>query len=924
MNDTDRPDDTHIAARNSDSLARLREMFAAVIDLDVAQRDAWLSANVPDTDEREAIERLLAADDVDDGFMETPASDHVARMAADSIASDDGLVGQRIGAFRLTRLLGKGGMAAVFLGERESGDFIQHVAVKLLRRGLFSEMEQRLFRRERQLLAALNHPNIAHLIDGGITDAGIPYLVIEFVDGETITRYAQTRELSLRARLELFLIVCRAVEAAHRSLIVHRDIKPSNIMVASDGTVKLLDFGIAKLVEDETENATFGVFTPDYAAPEQLSGDAVTTATDVHALGVLLHELLLGERPTSSPPRRPSLTASNDTQRRLLRGDLDTILIKALDPEPELRYASASSLADDIGRYLSGLPVEAHAPSGWYRTRKFVQRHRGGVLITALFVLGILVALALAMWQANVARQEAARANAMRDFMFSTFAESEPNTPREKEATVGDVVERAIAKARSDETMNPTVRAELLTQLGATLRAQGRVEAARDQLQWNFDTASRQFGFGAKITLLAAHQLILTLLEHGDLDRARELCDRLLEQVHADNAPMRAAFLSDSANIAIEQTQRARALTDVTEAVRISRTLDDPGLLESTLENLGNVQLSTNDFKSAIATYEELLERYRKRDGESHIEVAEMEVELGRAYRRAGDTTQAEAHIRKGIAIDDAILPKDDWRRASHLNALVGTLQQQRDFKGALDAAIEGVRIRRLALGDSHPDLASDMNSVGWMYASLEDYKSGVPALRKAVDIATTAYGAENSRTAKFRENYGYALARAGDEAGGEAELRHAITSLDAAADPDNHEQALARDKLARLKLETHHPTEALAALDDLQEHVKNDAAYARYWPGRVAITRGDTLLALGRPKDAQDALRVAGDELTAAKRDDSLLSAEVLLLQAQAAQQLGDHEAAATLTAQGRERLAKVRNPPSRLRGLAEKIPEH
>ena len=236
--------DTDLPPSFSDSYARLREWFSTLVELDETERAAWIAIHVTDLDERAALERLLAADQFE-GYFETPAEERAARQNAEEPLRPEGLIGKHIGVFRLMRLLGKGGMAAVFLGAREGADFEQRVAVKLLRRGLYSDLEQRLFRRERQLLASLEHPNVARLIDGGVTEAGIPYLVVEYVDGQPITSHAEAKRLALRDRLMLFLVVCRAVEAAHRALIVHRDIKPSNILVTADGTVKLLDVGIA-------------------------------------------------------------------------------------------------------------------------------------------------------------------------------------------------------------------------------------------------------------------------------------------------------------------------------------------------------------------------------------------------------------------------------------------------------------------------------------------------------------------------------------------------------------------------------------------------------------------------------------------------------------------------------------------------------
>ena len=277
-------------AELGDRIAGLRELFDAVVEIAPAERERWLAERVDDAGARAALVQLLAAD-ADAGFLETPADVLQARIGAADVVGA-GWVGREIAGFRLVRTLGEGGMAAVFLGERVGRDFTQQAAIKLLRRGLYSELEQRLFQRERRVLASLAHPNIARLIDGGVTDAGIPYLVLEYVDGVPITDYA--RALDLRAKLELFRAVCAAVEAAHRALIVHRDIKPANILVTAQGEAKLLDFGIAKLIEDGPEATAASVFTRHYAAPEQLRGGAITTATDVYGLGVLLRELLLG------------------------------------------------------------------------------------------------------------------------------------------------------------------------------------------------------------------------------------------------------------------------------------------------------------------------------------------------------------------------------------------------------------------------------------------------------------------------------------------------------------------------------------------------------------------------------------------------------------------------------------------------------
>ena len=305
----------------------------------------------------------------------------------------------------------------MFRARREIEGVQQEVALKVLRRGLYSPDAQRQFRRERQALAQLQHPGIARLIEGGVTDDGLAYIALDLVDGKPIVDYARDQRLDLRQRLALFLQVCRAVEAAHRALIVHRDLKPSNVLVTDDGQVKLLDFGIAKLLDRDDETQTrMPAFTPAYAAPEQRDGGLITTATDVYALGILLGELVTGQRLTAHSPdarlrrrlpatkRRALLPAPPPVTRRALRGDLDNIVLKAIDTEPERRYASAGALADDIERMLDGRPVAAHPPSRLYRASKFVQRHRGAVATTLAFLLALLTAFGITIWQAKVAR----------------------------------------------------------------------------------------------------------------------------------------------------------------------------------------------------------------------------------------------------------------------------------------------------------------------------------------------------------------------------------------------------------------------------------------------------------------------------------------------------------------------------------------
>ena len=908
----------------------LRDLFEETLALPAHERAAFLDARRLDADLRARIERMIAADADDDVVLERSA-DAVARAIGETDEAPVLPPGTRIGPFELLEVLGEGGSSTVFRASRVTDGVRQVVALKLLRRSLYSRDAQRQFRRERLALAQLRHPGIARLIEGGISESGLAYIALDLVEGTPITDHARTLRLDLRARLKLFLQICRAVEAAHRALIVHRDLKPSNVLVTADGEVKLLDFGIAKLLDADDETQTrLPAFTPAYAAPEQRTGAPITTATDVYALGVLLGELVTGQRLNDGSSRSPSGQIAQDTEpgilpappavtRRQLRGDLDNVVLKAIAPEPERRYVSAGALAEDIERLLDRRPVSAHPPSTWYRTRKFVARHRGGVAITALFVLGIVAALGLALWQGNVARRAAARGDAMRDFMISAFSEAEPGTPRSGPPSITEVVEQAIVKARSDTQMNPGVRAELVAELGAVLSAQGRIEPARDVLQWNYDHAAHDFGEGARETLAAGHELAVTLILAGEYAPARALIDRLLAHAPSGDAKHGAALRFDSALLASKQHELTRALSDADEGLRLTRNLGDDEALARALSEYGNVQLAARNVAAATAAWEELLKLRERRFGPTHVEVAEAHADLSRAYRRDGRLDDAERHIRAAIAIDNAALPEGHWRRANHLNALMMVQLQRRDYRGALDSANASLAIDRVAYGDGdHPEPANDLNSIGMLHALLEDFPAAVAPLRESLDRTVRKFGPEHFETAVTRANYGVVLARAGDVAAGEAEIEHAIASLESAAEPELDEQAATWEKLARVRLDRGDAAGALPAIDRIDALLAKIGTPGAYWDGRAATLRATALLQQGDAAAAQPLLAGAAAALRQSHDADAVLRVEVPLLQARAAVALARPDDARRFAAAGLPALAALPNPPHRLVALA------
>ena len=415
----------------------MKFVLAEALELDTDRQREFLDATCAhDPDLRAEVDLLLAhrVDTTNDAIEECAAD--AARFRMETGNDRATRIGSRVGAYRILRELGHGGMGTVFLAERDDEQYRQQVAIKLINPGLGGESIRKRFRNEMQILADLNHPNIARLFDGGETTDGVPYLVMEYVEGSPLNRYCDEHNLSTERRLQLFCTVCDAVQYAHQHLVIHRDIKPGNILVTSEGLPKLVDFGIAKLLDRSVPDATATAvpfMTPEYASPEQVYGSPVTTATDIYSLGVVLYQLLSGKLPyrlksrvphelakaiCDQEPERPSTALSRNNGdvpsparlRKRLHGDLDNIVLMAMRKEPQRRYATAGQFAEDVQRHLNGLPVRARQDTFTYRAGKFIRRRKFAVAAAALVVVTLLVGIVATAWQARVARAERARA----------------------------------------------------------------------------------------------------------------------------------------------------------------------------------------------------------------------------------------------------------------------------------------------------------------------------------------------------------------------------------------------------------------------------------------------------------------------------------------------------------------------------------
>lgn len=817
---------------SSDSTTQnaLREAFDALLEFPPERRADWIDAHVADAGLRERLRRLLAAHD-GRGFLDTTASAHAARLAARDLAPE-GLIGSRIGAFRLVRELGQGGMSAVFLGEREDADFRQQAAIKLLRRGLYSELEQRLFQRERRVLAALEHPHIARLIDGGVTPAGVPYLVMEFVDGLPITRFANAGSLDVRARVRLFGVVCRAVAEAHRNLIVHRDIKPSNILVAADGTVKLLDFGIAKLIEEDDTGATgtVGVFTPDYAAPEQLRGGTITTATDVYGLGVLLHEMLLGLKPGGTPTRRPSSRVNETVDadvprierarlRKLLRGDLDNILLKALAEEPQRRYASAGALADDIDNWLAGRTVAAHPPSRVYRARKFVQRHRGGVAVTALFLAAIFAALGLALWQADVARREAARANTVRDFVIGLFDAARAHLPRNQRPSPEALVEQARERlAKAD--LDPLTRADLSQTLGEVELSMARF----DRAQSLFDEA----GHAADAAGDAHAQRHARVAQAQARQRAGDDAGALAElsallpalRVAPDADLLRALSVRAAAQMTLGKPDAA--IADRREAAAAASRLygQDSQTALAAQFDVGNALVRAQRYPEAIAALRPALAAWRARHGAQDDRYVAASESLATANDGVGDLPAAEARFRELLALKQRIYTAPHDAIATTLRDLGTILGREEKFAESESLLGQALAMQKQVFGGDHVELAKTWDALGNVAVAQRHFADAQIDYGNAIGMCERARFADEV-CPRARNNLGMAYYRQDRLDAARAEMTKALAERRALFGNDHPTVAYSLSTLANVAVKQHDyktavddSAQALAVLD--------------------------------------------------------------------------------------------------------------
>lgn len=724
---------------------QVEAMLGAILDVPSKERPALLATlSADDPGLRTEVQSLLDAHGRAGNFLENSASAFAAShmMHTDDAADLTQARGTVVGRYRLLEEIGRGGMGAVWLAERADGQFDQRVALKLVKRGMDTDEILARFIRERQILARLEHPNIARLLDGGVSEDGRPYFAMEYVPGVSITAYCDRRSASVEERLRLFVPVCRAIDYAHRNLIVHRDLKPSNVVVGDDGQVKLLDFGIAKLLgDDEGQGHHTGgagrMMTPEYASPEQVAGLRITTASDVYQLGALLYELLTGSRP--HPGDR--ITPPERIQRRL-RGDLNAIVLTAMRDEPEQRFPTAAAIADDIERHLALEPIRFGSNSFSYRASKFVRRYRLRVASAAL----ILIAAISGVWiytvqvrkERELAQLEAAKSAQNAQLLGGFFENWDPDAADRGTVNSSSVVRDAVAKAESDLRNQPEMLAAALSVLGDLFTSLHQNSAADSLLARALAMQERQHT-GPNADLAA------TLFRRGRLQFMVGNFEGAIASLRRSHAIYLAVFgprhpetLRAQREIAFhlrEVGKLAEAdtlLRDVMHSLEVSHTQNSPFGLE-TAGTLGYTLFLEARYDEAISILRTTLERQRSVLGERYGPTVSTMRWLGSALRDKGELDEAEQLYRDAVRIARQLYGDDHQQTIYGEHVLSMLLERRGQLDEAEALTRRGISAAIKISNAEHPHVVLERARLGGILLDRGNRSEAEPLLRRGL-----------------------------------------------------------------------------------------------------------------------------------------------------------------------------------------------
>jgi serine/threonine-protein kinase len=857
---------------------QVRDLYLCVVDLGSEAREAHLDeACGEDLELRREVESLISQSDDSKNFV-PGVIEHAANGLVGETEPELSEHPHQIGRYRVIALLGRGGAGSVYLAEREGSSFQHQVALKILRSGLSDTLMAARFKSERQILADLRHPNIARLIDGGTTDEGVPFLAMEYVDGERIDRWCDRTRQSIEQRIDLFRVVCSAVQAAHRSLVVHRDLKPANILVTADGHPKLLDFGIAKILDPSSHSHTLAVtrtfdrlLTPAFASPEQVLGESVTTASDVYSLGVVLYELLVGRSPhvfknssvteiervvSQTDPERPSVAVrsrqgtptgaaaadarrtSEDRLARRLAGDLDTIVMTALRKEPDRRYPSVEAMGEDLRRHLAGLPVSARPDTVSYRAGKFFRRHRASVIATVagmIAVLGFGIQSTInarravrerdrALVAEERARVEAKTAERVSSFLVDLFRISDPGESRGQEISVREILDRGAQRLDDELADEPGTRARMLKTVGEVYDNLGEFERAADLLAQSVEILRRNDPQGPELPA-TLNELAKARFNLGQIEEAKILSKEAFDtagNTFSSDHEQTALALNNLGWLAYEESRLDEAERYHREALEMRMRLhgDEHEAVAESLFNLGTVALELKRIEEAVDLYQRGYEMRRNVLGEDHPLTISSAGNVLAAL-------EAQHEFARGLEVIDEVMPTairvlgTEHPDIAYLEVMRGRqLRFLEQFDEAESAFTEALRIERLTRGPDHPYAGYALIQIGVIRAETGRLQGAEEAYWEALGIYRHAYPEGDRNVANI---IGKLAKLALEQGRGEEALRLARESrtLFSRMLPKGHSELLEGDVLIGLSMAAAgQTTEARVFLEELLPEV--------------------------------------------------------------------------------------------------------
>ncbi len=728
----------------------LKSVFEQALDIDLRERQKFLDDKCGDDKElKKEVLSLLQAHDQTDDFLEIPPNINEKK----SHPEKDQFIGTHIGNYLIEGEAGVGGMGIVYMGKRDDKEFEHKVAIKILKHHFNSEYVIKRFQNERQTLANLQHPNIARLLDGGTTDDGLPYLVMEYIDGKSLIEYCDENKLSTNQRLEIFRLVCGAVQYAHQNLIVHRDIKPGNVLVNKEGRPKLLDFGIAKLMDEELNENEEGLtktgmwhLTPEYASPEQIKGENITTRSDIYSLGILLYQLLTGHqayritvhspiaigkiitdeqviKPSDKFQSTEEISSSDGTIKQItpqsisnsrnekpekifqhLQGDIDNIILKAIHKDPDRRYTSAEQFSEDIRRHLIGLPVIARKDTLKYRFSKFVQRHKVGVTLTALLFTLLIVSAITVTWQANIAAEERDKAQIelqkfeeVNNFLLEMLASADPEV-KGRDVKVFDLLEKATEDVNVKLKSHPKIKSAIKQTLGSTFIGLGEYDKAKTLLTESLESNKILFGLNSKEVAISSHQLGLCYDWIGNY----QLAD---------------SFYNQGITIFDKISEKpTKGFAD---------NLNDYGTM---LTNLGHYDSAAVVFKKALDIYS----LYNDEKGQKEaITINNLAVNL----HHQNKVDEAEKYYLEALNILTNLYGNNRPEIASIYNNLAFIYLDNKNFDASENAFQKAYEIKLEVLGKDHPSNGLALINLGMLYFTEAEYRNAEIPLLQSIDF---------------------------------------------------------------------------------------------------------------------------------------------------------------------------------------------